>query len=78
MKAAVLAPALLAFAVSLAAGYFVELPMSLDEMEAKADVIFQGTVVSNTTVADSEFGACPGPEGAREKVPRQGGKGRSV
>jgi len=50
-----LVSALLLLPALIARGYFVGPPVGLDDLANKADVIFQGTVVSNSTVNDPAF-----------------------
>ena len=56
MKAAALALALMLFSSVAAFGYAVGPPLGLEDLGNQADLIFQGTVESNTTVS---FGAFP-------------------
>jgi hypothetical protein len=50
-----LIPALLLIAYLIARGYAVGPPVTLDDLANKADLIFQGTAVSNTTITDPSF-----------------------
>ncbi len=60
MKAAALALALMLFSGTAAFGYAVGPPLGLEDLGNKADLIFRGTVESNTTVDDPQFPSIPG------------------
>lgn len=55
-----LVSALLLLPAFIARGYMVGPAVGLDELTNKAEIIFQGTVISNTTIKDPDFQAIPG------------------
>jgi HEAT repeat protein len=60
MKTIVFAFALLLVSLPAASGYAVGPPVGLEDLSNQADLIFQGTAVSNTTVDDAAFQSIPG------------------
>jgi hypothetical protein len=60
MRSPALVFALMLCSAVAALGYMVGPPVGLEDLANQSDIIFQGTVESDTTVQDASFQSCPG------------------